>query len=459
MTEASLSGAREKVRIFDEEDIQGNRFLDAALEENKREGLFLAIKARTVTMVVVGFFLVYLMPDWSVLYYEVLLGGFIVNGFAQLKVGRVGRSKLELALMFLDLALLTLIIVVPNPFKDEVWSVALMYKYGNFPYFFIFLAAATLAYSWKTLFAVAGYTTILWLGAFFWAASVEDPIPELTAKVRQVLDGYPEILPFVDLNYIVPEIRYQEALVFVLVAGILALNSWRSKRLLVRQASAARERANLARHFAPTIVDHLAERDQPLGEVREQDVVVMFVDIVGFTKMAENQDPERVVTLLRQFHARMETAVFEFHGTLDKFLGDGLMATFGTPDPSPEDADNAIACAVRMQTLMDEWNAERAARGEQPVILSIGLHAGVAILGDIGSERRLEYAVLGDVVNVASRLESLTRQLGASVVVSDDVIQKVSQPDMLKTSGLQNQGAMPLRGREEPVSVWMRPRP
>ena len=98
------------------------------------------------------------------------------------------------------------------------------------------------------------------------------------------------------------------------------------------RSSAARERENLARHFPPSMVDRLADQDHPFANIRSQSVAVLFADIVGFTQMAEQGNPEKVVHLLRQFHAHMEHCVFNNNGTLDKFLGDGVMASFGSPE-------------------------------------------------------------------------------------------------------------------------------
>ena len=184
----------------------------------------------------------------------------------------------------------------------------------------------------------------------------------------------------------------------------------------------------------------------------------MFVDIVGFTRMAERQTPEEVVSLLRQFHARLEAAVFDHHGTLDKFLGDGLMATFGTPEPGPHDAGNAVWCGRAMLADIARWNDERSKAGEEPIRVSIGLHFGPVVLGDLGTERRLEYAVLGDTVNVASRLEALTRDLGVSMAVSDTLVNAVRDnggaDGVTVLSGLQAAGQQHLRGRDEPIGVW-----
>jgi adenylate cyclase len=454
MADISLSSSTGYGDVFRDDAIESNKFLDEALEQDKREGQILAIKARSISLAVIGLFLIYLLQDFSVIYYEVLIGAFMLNGWAQLRVAKVGKSRAELFLMFVDLALMTIILVVPNPFDDRLWSVAMQYKFANFPYFYVLLAAATLAYSWRTMFAVATWTSGLWMAGYFWAINQEDTAPQVTAKVREALVDYPNFLDVLDPNHILLESRIQDILLFLIVAAILALNSWRARKLLIRQSDAARERANLARHFAPNIVDHLAGRDQPLGEVRSQSVVVMFVDIVGFTNMAEQGTPEQVVALLRDFHSRMETAVFDHNGTLDKFLGDGLMVIFGTPDPSPDDAKNAINCALAMQNEMKEWNEARVQQGRQPIRLSIGLHAGEVVLGDIGSARRLEFAVLGDVVNVSSRLEALTRTLDALVVASDDVIEAVGGAEKMAGSGMVSLGPQQIRGREEPVPVW-----
>jgi adenylate cyclase len=403
-------------------------------------------------------FLLYLNFDWSVLYYEALLAGFALIGWAQLRVGKVGRSRVELLLILCDLVLMTLVLVVPNPMIDFTWPLAMQYRFDNFAYFFVLLAGATLAYSWRTIIAFGTWTTVLWLAAMVIVMLQPVAHPELSDAVRTALAGHPEIAEFLDPNEVHLPGRIQEVVIFLIVAGILAVGGWRTKQLLIRQAAAARERSNLARHFPPTIVDSLALSDQPLGEVRSQPVAVMFTDIIGFTQFAERQSPQQVIALLRELHSRLERAVFDHHGTLDKFLGDGVMATFGTPESGPHDALNAVNCARAMVQSMDEWNAQRAAAGEEPIALSIGVHYGEVVLGDVGSERRLEWAVLGDTVNVASRLEVLTRRLGVKVVLSDDLVRQVraeagSQADAA-LAGFHCGERQALKGRDEPVLVW-----
>lgn len=432
--------------------------LMAALAADKREGLRLAVRARWIALAIISVLLVYLTPGWEVLYYQALLAGFAAIGWAQLKVGRVGASRPELFLMFCDLALLTFTLIVPNPFNDFDWPVAMQYRFDNFIYFFVLLAGATLAYSWRTIVAFGTWTSGLWIAAMIWALLQPATLPEVSAAVTTALAGHPELLEFLDPNDVRVPGRIQEIVVFLIVAGTLAVAGQRTNRLLVRQAEVARERANLARHFPPNIVDALADRDQPLGAVRDQDVAVMFADIVGFTKFAERKTPDQVVSTLREFHARMERAVFDNGGTLDKFLGDGLMATFGTPDPGPGDAGNAVRCAHAMLAAIDDWNRERAAGGVEPIALSIGMHYGTVVLGDIGSARRLEFAVLGDAVNVASRLEALTRELGVRAALSDALVTAVRERAAGDAEALLSRlgtaGSRLLRGRDEPITVW-----
>ena len=190
--------------------------------------------------------------------------------------------------------------------------------------------------------------------------------------------------------------------------------------------------------------------------MREQAVAVLFGDIVGFTQWAEPRRPTEVIGLLRQVHARLEQAVFEHGGTLDKFVGDGVMATFGTPEPGPRDAANGLACVHAILADFERWNATRAAAGESEVRIALGLHYGAVVVGDIGTERRLELAVLGDTVNVASRLERLTRELDCHAVVSDAVVQALpGDADAAALVGPLTQAApQRLRGRSEMVAVW-----
>ena len=220
----------------------------------------------------------------------------------------------------------------------------------------------------------------------------------------------------------------------------------------------AQARSNLSRYFSPKLVEELAHRDQPLGPVRRQNVAVLFADIVGFTRISENQSPEMTMMLLREFHKRMEEQVFSENGVMEKFIGDALLATFGVPDPGAHDAVDALRCARGMHDTLTRWNTERVEVDEQPVRIGIGLNYGPAVLGDIGSERNMAFAVIGDTTNTASRLEGLTRELACDIVISGAFVNAVRRQagddaESLLAGFLEGESHT-LRGRSKKVPVW-----
>jgi adenylate cyclase len=234
----------------------------------------------------------------------------------------------------------------------------------------------------------------------------------------------------------------------------------RVRELDRRRAAAERARTNLARYFSPTIVEILAERDEPLGEVRRQMVAVLFVDIVGFTRMAERMPPEAVVTILRQFHTRMTTQIFACGGTVEKYIGDAVFAVFGLPNAGPNDAANALSCADRMIAALADWNSERSRENDSALAVGIGLNYGPAVIGDVGSEQSLSFTVIGDTVNTASRLQALTRNFETPLVVGDALVGAIR----MAAAGaaplidqLQDRGEQLLRGRDGAIRIWTRP--
>src|SRR5215469_9357775 len=415
----ALPGARSR-RNSEADTVQ---FAQATLAAAKREGLQLAVRARYVALAVIACLLPILTPAWETLYYMPLLGLFALIGWGQVRVGRVGVSRPELALLFCDLALLTFMAVVPNPFRSTHWPVAMQYHVGNFIYFFVLLSGATLAYSWRTVVAVGTWTSGLWIVGMVWVWWQPDRNPELTARIAAAIGSDQRLFQLISPNSIVFGARIQEIVVFMIVAMTLAVAVRRGNDLLIRHAAVERERGNLARYFSPNVVEELSRHDEPLKQVRTQNVAVLFVDIVGFTAFADARTPDEVVRTLREFHALMEQEVFRHSGTLDKYLGDGLMATFGTPFVGKADAINALRCAQAMMAAADRWNNQRKTAGETPIRVSFGLHYGPVVLGDIGLTC-LEFAVIGSTVNAASRLEAMTRALDCALVASDDLVRQ-----------------------------------
>jgi adenylate cyclase len=392
-------------------------------------------------------------------YYQAILGAFavlvLINYLAaQTRFDRPWRTYV-FQLCFL--ALLVAVIILPNPFVES-WPIQTRLRFGNFVYVLLFLAPIALTFRPLAMIWAGLCAALAWAIGVAWVVS----LPETKtwwSLGASIPPGSPELLElFLDPRFVYVEGHIQDVVVTLLMAGVLALVVWRSRRLVLSQIGIARERANLARYFAPTVVDQLAQLDAPLGATRVQPVAVLFADIVGFTRFAESSEPRTVVATLREFHGKLEHAIFDHGGTLDKFLGDGVMATFGTPNVGPHDARNALAAARAACAAIASWNVERAERGEPEINVSIGINYGPVVLGDIGSERRMEFAVLGDVVNVAQRLEGLTRQLGCQIVVSDEFVhalrsQSPDEADALLV-GFCAAPSQELRGREQPVAVW-----
>jgi adenylate cyclase len=319
-------------------------------------------------------------------------------------------------------------------------------------YFFVLLMQMAFSFRPRLLLWTGLCGAGAWTLGFLWVVTRPGVMAGAAPQVEQPTG----LAAYLDPNY-VSVLKYEgEIIAFLVVAAGLALLVRRSRILVAERAEAERERTNLARYFSPKVVDVLAERDEPLGRVRRQSVGVLFADLVGFTTLAEDMTPEEVMAMLRAFHGHMEEEVFRHGGCLEKFIGDALLATFGVPDAGARDATDALACARGMQAALAAWNEERAKEGRAPLRMGIGLHYGPVVMGDIGSQRSMAFATVGDTVNVTSRLQSLTRDLGASLVASTELIQAVGREAAEREllGGLTGRGPQMLRGRDTPIEIW-----
>ncbi|MCR9136364.1 MAG: adenylate/guanylate cyclase domain-containing protein [Alphaproteobacteria bacterium] len=446
-----------RTRELEAEEATQNPFLAQALEREKYEGHQLAVFARTIALGILAILVPILVPQFHILFYVGIILLFIVIGWLQLRAARVGQSRVELLLIFADLALLTAAFTVTNPFQPEAIPSAFNYRFDNFIFFFLFLALGTLAYSWRTVWAMGFWIGALWIiglvGVYFFGHSM----PGLTEGSDRLYAGSELLRWGLDPNGLQISERVEEVVVVVMVGIILGLKGARSNRLLMEQASIAAERANLSRYFPSSLVDTLASKQHDIGAVRNQEVAVLFTDIVGFTQFAERTTPEGVMNLLRTYHSLVEAAVFQNGGTLDKYLGDGAMATFGTPEAGPDDAQNALDAARQILSETDKLNAQREQDDLEPVRVSVGVHFGTVTLGDVGSARRLEFTVIGDTVNVASRLEAMSRELDCKCVVSDELMKRAigeSSDRGEQIDGFEPKQGVHVRGRRNVIDVW-----
>ncbi|HUI27672.1 MAG TPA: adenylate/guanylate cyclase domain-containing protein, partial [Candidatus Kryptonia bacterium] len=397
-------------------------------------------------------------PFPDVLFYFAMVAGFAVLGIAPLALRRAGLDAPWQRYLFpmLDMALLTITVIVPNPLSQRpALPPPLRLRLGNELYYFVFLTASMLTYSpgvvlWTGVCAAAG-----WSVATMWVVMLPDTFAILRRSQWATLTHEQTVATMLNPHFVHLGIWGRQVVLLLVVAGSLAAIVWRVRRLVLRQIEVERQRTNLSRYFSPNMVEELAGSDEPLRTTRTQSVAVLFVDIVGFTSLSENQSPEAVIQLLRQFHGLIARTVFEHDGTLDKYLGDGALVTFGTPRVGSHDAGNALACARAILLAVGSWNEARARRAEAPIRIGIGVHYGPAVLGDIGDEHRLEFAVIGDTVNVASRLQDLTRIVGANAIVSQDLVDAVRAGGAsAELAGLIEIAPQTIRGRDGTLRVW-----
>ena len=228
------------------------KFAEAAIADSKRQGLLLAVRARWVALAVIAVTLPIINPNWDVIYYIVMLSLFAVIGWAQLKVGKVGRSAPELFLIFCDLALITLLTVVPNPLSAANWPIGMQFRFETFIYFFVFLATATLAYSWRTVVAMGFWTSAVWAVGVCWTYLQPATHAELSERVRAAVGSDVRMFHIINPSSIgIPE-RFQEITVFLIVAMTLALAVRRSNALLISHAGIEANAPTWRAIFRPT---------------------------------------------------------------------------------------------------------------------------------------------------------------------------------------------------------------
>ena len=207
-------------------------------------------------------------------------------------------------------------------------------------------------------------------------------------------------------------------------------------------------RMTMGKYMTQSVVEHLMSGKLELGG-EPLTVTILFSDIRSFTSISERMTAQEVVKLLNEYFTEMVTVVMEEGGVVDKYIGDAIMAVFGAPVPRPDDAVRAVRAAVRMRHALTVLNEKLEARGTPAIRTGVGLHTGEVIAGNIGSEARMEYTVIGDAVNLASRLESNTKDLGVDVLISDETHALIG--DTFITRAVRE---ITVKGRAKPVMVY-----
>ncbi|HET7712738.1 MAG TPA: adenylate/guanylate cyclase domain-containing protein, partial [Thermoanaerobaculia bacterium] len=178
------------------------------------------------------------------------------------------------------------------------------------------------------------------------------------------------------------------------------------------------------------------------------EVSILFADVSGFTTVSETKRPEEVAEFLSHFFSCAVESIFAYGGTLDKFIGDAVMAFFGAPIAQDDHADRAILAGLMMQRLVADWNAEREKAGLPVVRIRVGINSGAAVVGNVGTEKRVDYTVLGSSVNIASRLESGVAKPG-QVVISQNTLDRT-----IGSFQVESLGEFALKGLQQKLPVF-----
>jgi adenylate cyclase len=209
-------------------------------------------------------------------------------------------------------------------------------------------------------------------------------------------------------------------------------------------------REAFAKYVSPQVVDEISKNidDLKLDVGDRRDISILFSDIRGFTGMSEKLAPEEVVRRLNIYFKAMVEVVFQFDGTLDKYVGDAIMAFFGAPKGDPDHAQKACRCALGMTEELKKVNERLVSEGIPPMKIGIGINTGVVVVGNIGSERRMDYTVIGDSVNLASRLEGMNKEFGTTIIISEFTLARA--PGFT----VKDLGSVHVKGKEESVRIY-----
>lgn len=269
---------------------------------------------------------------------------------------------------------------------------------------------------------------------FLFSLSLTSPIEKLVALIGQVSKGNFDVSASSQVNSIFKDE------VGELASAFDEMTEGLKERDKVKNL--------FSKFHGSSVTDDLLQGEVVLGGQRK-DVVVFFSDIRGFTAFSEKRPPEEVVEMLNEYFGVMVGIINKHNGVVDKFIGDAIMAVWGTPKGDPGDARNAVMACLDMRKGLEEMNNNRIERGLPPIMIGMGLHAGPAISGTIGSDERMEYTVIGNTVNTASRIEASTKAFGSDLLITDDVI--ALAPEQFVT---EYAGAAEVKGRSEALKMY-----
>jgi len=338
------------------------------------------------------------------------LAGFVAAAVLRLIVAHRGRAPgwFVAGLIVADMALLLLLI----------WSFHIQYeqppafslKAPTLLYVFIFIALRALRFEARYVMLAGGAAAVGWMLLASWVVYAD---PGMVTR---------DYVYYLTANAVLIGAEIDKIIAILVVTTVLSLALVRARRLLERSIVEAAAASDLSRFFAPETAIRITGAEHRIrpGHGEARDASILTVDIRGFTQLAKSLPPSDLIGVLVEYQSRMIPAIQGHGGSIDKFLGDGILATFGAALPSETHAADALRALDAVMTAGEEWNRSRVEAGDEPMILGAAVAAGRIVFGAVGDESRLEYTVIGDAVNLATKLEKHNKAIGARALASGE---------------------------------------
>jgi adenylate cyclase len=343
------------------------------------------------------------------------LGGYAL--FTVIRLGLAYGKRLPGWFLYLSMVIdMALLMGLIWSFHIQYHQPASFYlKAPTLLYVFIFIALRALRFEPRFVLTAGLLAAVGWGGMMSYAMTI-DPLDRMLTR------NYVEYLTS---NKILIGAEIDKMLTILMVTVILALALGRARHLLVTAVAEGAKARDLARFFAPEVASRITDAEQQIlaGQGEARDAAILMVDLRGFTRLAAGMAPGAVIGLLAEYQTRVVPVIRRHGGVIDKFMGDGIMATFGALAPSATFAADALRAVEDLLAEAARWNAERQAAGAPPLVVNAGLASGRVVVGAVGDADRLEYTVIGDAVNLAAKLEKHNKEEGSLAVVTAGMLE------------------------------------
>ena len=308
-----------------------------------------------------------------------------------------------------------------------IWSFHLQYaqppsfylKAPTLLYIFIFIALRALRFEARYVVLAGIVSAIGWVLMFLYVIIAEPGNPMITRDYVQYLTS----------NSVLIGGELDKIISILMVTGILALAISRARGLLERSVAEGDTARTLSRFFAPAVIEQMAaaEKEVSLGQGIERHAAILMMDLRGFTPFAEDLSPDDLIHLIVDYQSRMVPIIRKYNGVVDRFEGDGIIASFGSVRESSSYAADVLNAVKELIETSDAWWAERQAAVQEPINVGIAVSCGPIVFGIIGDEQRLEYTILGDCVNVAAKIEKHTKEENVRSLATANVIERARE--------------------------------